>query len=73
MFVQPRHRVDLRDQYTWWNYVLGADWRHPRGLGGTIRAGVETPVVHVAWEDVETFAGWAGKEIPTEARSRVNR
>jgi formylglycine-generating enzyme len=23
--------------------------------------------VHVAWEDVEAHAAWAGKEIPTEA------
>ena len=25
------------------------------------------PVVHVAWEDVNAFAAWAGKELPTEA------
>jgi formylglycine-generating enzyme required for sulfatase activity len=26
------------------------------------------PVVHVAWEDVEAFARWRGKRIPTEAQ-----
>ena len=25
------------------------------------------PVVHVAYEDVEAYAAWAGKELPTEA------
>jgi formylglycine-generating enzyme required for sulfatase activity len=67
VFVQPRHRVDLRDQYNWWSYLPAADWRHPRGPGSTIRGLSKHPVVHVAWEDVEAFARWAGKELPTEA------
>jgi formylglycine-generating enzyme required for sulfatase activity len=25
------------------------------------------PVVHVAYRDAEAYAGWAGKELPTEA------
>lgn len=67
VFVQPDRPVDLANQYNWWSYVPGADWRRPRGPGSTIDALAEHPVVHVAWEDLEAFARWAGKEVPTEA------
>ena len=45
----------------------GADWRHPRGPASSIRKLDDHPVVHVAFEDVEAYAKWAGKELPTEA------
>jgi formylglycine-generating enzyme required for sulfatase activity len=67
VFVQPRHRVDLRDPYNWWRWVPGANWRHPRGSQSSLKGRDEHPVVHVAWEDVEAFAAWAGKQLPTEA------
>jgi sulfatase modifying factor 1 len=67
VFVQPRQPVDLSNHYNWWSFVPGADWRHPRGRGSTIRGLSQHPVVHVAWEDVEAYARWAGKELPTEA------
>jgi sulfatase modifying factor 1 len=67
VFVQPHHPVDLRNQYNWWSHVPGADWRHPRGPSSTIRGLSKHPVVHVAWDDVEAYARWAGKELPTEA------
>jgi formylglycine-generating enzyme len=67
VFVQPTHPVDLGNHYNWWHYVAGADWRHPRGPASTIRGLSEHPVVHVAWDDVQAYARWAGKELPTEA------
>ena len=67
VFVQPEQRVDLRDHYNWWTYVPGADWRHPHGPSSTIRGKSKHPVVHVAFEDVEAYARWAGKQLPTEA------
>jgi sulfatase modifying factor 1 len=59
--------VDLRDPHNWWTYVRGANWRHPRGPGSTLQGLWKHPVVHVAWEDVEAYAKWAGKALPTEA------
>jgi formylglycine-generating enzyme required for sulfatase activity len=67
VFEKPRHRVDLRNPYNWWTYVAGADWRHPRGPGTSIEGLDDHPVVHVAFEDAEAYARWAGKELPTEA------
>jgi len=67
VFRPPAVRVDLGDHYQWWIYVPGADWRHPQGPGSSIKERRDHPVVHVAWDDVEAYARWAGKELPTEA------
>ena len=45
----------------------GASWRHPRGPGSTIDGLDDHPVVHVAFEDAQAYADWAGKDLPTEA------
>jgi formylglycine-generating enzyme required for sulfatase activity len=67
IFRKPAQRVDLRNRYNWWIYVRGANWRHPRGPASTIKGLENHPVVHVAYVDVEAYAKWAGKEVPTEA------
>lgn len=67
VFAQPAYRVDLRNHYNWWAYVAGADWRHPEGPESSITGRAQHPVVHLAYEDVEAYARWAGKAIPTEA------
>jgi formylglycine-generating enzyme required for sulfatase activity len=59
--------VDLRNRYNWWVYTPGADWRHPRGPGSSLQGLWDHPVVHVAFEDVEAYAKWARKALPTEA------
>lgn len=59
--------VDLRDNGNWWAYVPGACWNRPAGPGSTIEGRGNHPVVHVAYEDAATYAGWAGQELPTEA------
>ena len=59
--------VPLDDPSRWWTYVLGASWRHPWGPN-TDNVGRDAhPVTHVAFEDAEAYARWAGKQLPSEA------
>ena len=59
--------VPLNDPSQWWAYVPGADWRHPWGPASDNTERQDHPVTHVAYEDAESFARWAGKVLPTEA------
>lgn len=67
VFRKPAGRVDLRNHYNWWAYVPGADWQHPEGPESSIEGRGQYPVVHIAYEDAESYAKWIGKELPTEA------
>jgi len=59
--------VDLRHLSQWWAWVPGANWRRPFGPGSSIGERADHPVVHVACEDAEAYAAWAGLRLPTEA------
>jgi formylglycine-generating enzyme len=51
----------------WWKWVVGASWKHPEGPNSNIEGRENHPVVHIAAEDAESYANWAGKRLPTEA------
>jgi formylglycine-generating enzyme required for sulfatase activity len=67
VFFMPTGTVNLGDIRSRWAYAPGAYWRHPEGPGSTIEGREDHPVVHVAFEDAEAYAAWAGKALPTEA------
>ena len=67
VFSPPDRPVPLDSDLRWWQCVHGADWRHPLGPPSDITGTGNYPVVHVAYEDAEAYATWAGKRLPTEA------
>lgn len=67
VFTMTPGPVDLRHLNQWWTWTPGASWRHPDGRTSTLDGREAEPVVHVAFEDAESYAEWAGKSLPTEA------
>jgi formylglycine-generating enzyme len=59
--------VDLRHLSQWWAWTPDASWRHPDGPASSLAGRDDEPVVHVACEDAEAYAAWAGKTLPAEA------
>jgi len=66
VFTPPPGPVPLDDWRRWWDWVPGADWRHPGGPATTLHGLERHPVVHVARSDAEAYAAWAGKRLATE-------
>jgi formylglycine-generating enzyme required for sulfatase activity len=67
VFTPPLRVANLRDWGQWWSFMNAADWRHPYGPGSDLDGLDDHPVVHVAFADVQAYAQWVGKELPTEA------
>jgi len=68
VFVMPKTKVPAQNVWDWWKYVPGANWRHPGGPGTTIEGRKNYPVVQLAYEDVQAYARWKGRTLPTEAQ-----
>lgn len=67
VFVSPPVMPASMDPMRWWQYLFGADWRHPQGPHSSIEGLEDHPAVHIACEDAEAYARWAGKRLPGEA------
>ncbi|MFW5725817.1 MAG: formylglycine-generating enzyme family protein [Bacteroidota bacterium] len=67
VFHSPSHRVNMQNYQSWWEWVPGANWRHPLGPDSSIEGLDSLPVVHISWFDANAYAQWAGKRLPTEA------
>jgi formylglycine-generating enzyme len=67
VFRRTRGPVNLDDYRNWWHWVPGASWRGPEGPEGAASGRDTHPVTHVAYQDAEAYAAWAGKELASEA------
>jgi formylglycine-generating enzyme required for sulfatase activity len=67
VFIGTKNKVRLDDYSQWWAFVLGANWKNPTGPKSNIDDKGNHPVVQVSYEDVQAYAKWIGKRLPTEA------
>ena len=70
IFTPPPSDVELfrpGAEWQWWQFVQGANWRHPEGPDSDISKRMNHPVVCITHEDALAYCEWAKKRLPTEA------
>lgn len=71
VFAPPTTAVPLSNQYQWWDFVKGANWRHPEGPQSDLHGRLNHPVVQVAYDDVVAYCSWTGGRLPNISTSPV--
>ncbi|PJZ45201.1 formylglycine-generating enzyme family protein [Leptospira brenneri] len=66
VFHQPTNQREKSSPLEWWNYIPGANWRHPEGPGSSIEGKGSYPVVAITYRDAGLYAEWKGHSLPTE-------
>ena len=70
VFAPPAKAVPLNNQYQWWDFVKGANWRHPEGTKSDLRGRLNHPVVQVAYDD--GIAYYSGLAAGSRLRRNLN-
>jgi formylglycine-generating enzyme len=68
VFRPHLHQGEVNSAADGWQFVEGANWRHPEGSDSHNAGREQYPVVHIAWEDAQAYANWKGHSLPTEAQ-----